>query len=420
MTRLAVQHQAINLAQGFTDEPPDYELVWGAITALLGGEDPTIERLEHLTLRDLLAADKQTSLDFLFKTRIRDLLKQIQGPRDQFNQYSFPFGLPELRNAISEYTEHFCSFRPDPEKEITVVLGSTEGLSSSLRATCQPGDSIILFQPFHEMYPSQAHIFGLHPKYLTLKENQSQGTWELDRKEFERIASENIRALILNSPHNPTGKVFSREDLLFIADCCQKYNLLVITDEIYEHILLGERPHISMASLEGMRERTIVLNSISKTGNATGWRVGWVISPPAYTSAIRSIHDNLVIQSPTPLQKAAVRLLSREPSAYQSIRSKYLEKCSLLIKTIRSVGFEICSPEGAYYLFAQYRKVPSLANLAPMDATLFMIQKLGVAVVPGDTFYRQGNQGNLYLRFAFCRSYDSLREAARRLEKLKS
>ena len=220
MTRLAVQHQAANLSQGFTDEAPLFELVWGGISAALGGDDAYMERFEALTLKQLLE-EQGGNLEAFLEMPLKDLLAQIQNPRDRFNQYSFPFGLPELREAIADYTDRFYCFRPDPETEITVVLGATEGLSSVLRAVCKPGDGIIVFQPFHEMYPSQGDLFGLRSQYVTLRENVQGGTWEMDRDELRNAVDEHTRAIILNTPHNPTGKVFTRDDLRFIADLCK-------------------------------------------------------------------------------------------------------------------------------------------------------------------------------------------------------
>jgi aspartate/methionine/tyrosine aminotransferase len=414
MTRLAVEHRAINLAQGFTDEAPFYDLAWGGISAIIGGTDDYLERLETLTLRQILD-EGDGDVDGLLDLSIKDLLARLQNPQDRFNQYSYPFGLPELRRKIADYTQRLYQFRPDPETEITVVLGATEGVSSVLRALCEPGDGVVVFQPFHEMYPAQAAIFGLRPQYATLREDPARGTWDLDRDELEKTVDGTTRVLILNTPHNPTGKVFSRDELLFIAAFCQRHDLLLITDEIYEHIVYDGRRHYCPASFEGMRERTFVVNSISKTGNATGWRIGWVLSPAAYTTRIRSIHDTLVIQAPTPLQKGAERLLCLDHEVYREIGRNYAQKRAVLLQGLQGAGFRISPPEGSYYLFADYRQVPALQGRTPMEAALYLIKKAGVAPVPGDNFYRIGDEGEHYLRFAFCRSIESLREAGQLL-----
>lgn len=416
MTRLSVQRGAINLSQGFTDEAPPFDLTWGGIAALLGGDDDGIHRLETETLRALVTPLGEVPERWLDRP-LRDLLLQLQNPRDRFNQYSFPFGLPELRLAIADYTLRWYGFRPDPETEITVVLGATEGISTVLRAVCDPGDGIIVFQPFHEMYPAQAEIFGLRPRYVTLREDRAAGRWAMDREELRRAVDRTTRAIIFNTPHNPTGKVFSEDDCRFVADLCLERDLLAITDEIYEHITYDGHRHRCLAAFEGMRERTLVVNAISKTGNATGWRVGWVLSSPAFTPRIRAIHDTVVIQAPTPLQKGAVSLLNLPEEACREIGRRFARKRDVLAGGLRSAGFQVSLPEGAYYLFADYRGIPSLRALDPMAAAIFLIEQAGVASVPGDNFYRVGNDGKNYLRFAFCRSLESLEEAVRRLKR---
>lgn len=420
MTRLAVERDAVNLSQGFTDEAPPYEMVWGAIAALLGGTDEHIDHLEHCTVRqagEALAAGSKDTLT----VRVRELLAALQNPRDRFNQYSYPFGLPELRHAIADYVNRFRGFRPDPEREITVVLGATEGLAVALRTLCRPDDAVIIVQPFHEMYPSQAQLFGLRPVYVTLREDRSAGRWLLDEAELDAAARRGAKVLVLNTPHNPTGKVFTRDELTGIANLCRRHDLLAVTDEIYEHIVYVDRPHHCLATFDGMRERTIVVNAISKTGNATGWRVGWILSPDTYTTSLRGVHDTLAIQAPTPLQKGAERLLGLGDEFYHGMGAGYRQKRDVLMAGLRRAGFHVTPPEGAYYLFADYRSVPALQALSPMEAAMFLIQQVGVAPVPGDDFYAIGGPDGdeaRYLRFAFCRSLETLQEASDRLAKL--
>ena len=418
MTRLAHQHNAVNLSQGFTDEAPIYEMLWGAITASLGGNEEGISRLEETTVGDIRQRVLGGNDNFL-DMKLKDVLRALQNPIDIFNQYSYPFGLPELRRAIADYTERFQGFLPDPEGEITVVVGATEGLFVSLRAICNPGDEIIIMQPFHEMYSLQAAILGLKPRYITLRENHQEGIWHLTRTELEEVASSNTKALILNTPHNPTGKVFNKDEMELIASVCKEHDIPVITDEIYEHILYVDRRHYSMATIAGMKERTFVVNAISKTGNATGWRVGWVISPPKYTPVIRGIHDTLVIQSPTPLQKGAERLLRLDDGFYKNLRKGYIKKQKILVEALQDANFTVTPPEGSYYLFANYSHVPALSKLSPMESAMYLIKEIGVASVPGDNFYATDDSNNKYLRFAFCRSIETLQEGANRLEKLR-
>ncbi len=378
MTRLAQQHGAINLAQGFTDEPPPFPLVWGAIAALLGGSDDGILRLERTTAADSSAGRSSTLL-------LRDVLEPLQGRRDELNQYSFPFGLPELRRAIAAHTARWSGFEPDPETETTVVLGSTEGLAAVLAAVGRRGDGVVIVEPFHEMYPAQAEIFGLAPRFVTLREDEDGAAWRLDPDELRRVAA-GARLLILNTPHNPTGKVCAPEDLEAVADVARSQDLVVVADEIYEHIVFDGARHRSIATWPGMRERTIVVNSISKTANATGWRIGWVLAPPHLTPAIRAVHDTLVVQAPTPLQKAAVGLLAMPAAFFRDLGQGYADKRAILGGALREAGFRMTEPRGAYYFMADYRGVEVLANLDPLPAAMHLIEQVGVAAVPGDNF----------------------------------
>ena len=413
MTRLAEQHGAINLAQGFTDEPPPYPLVWGAIAALLGGSDAGIERLEQATA----ASDSRTGDGRGAPLLLRDALRELQGARDELNQYSYPFGLPALRRAVAAYTARWSGFEPDPETETTVVLGSTEGLAAVLSALGRSGDGVVVMEPFHEMYPAQAAVFGLAPRFVTLRESGRAGVWRLDPDELRRAAA-GARLLILNTPHNPTGKVFETEELETIAEIAREQDLVVVTDEIYEHIVFDGACHRSIATRPGMRERTVVVNSISKTANATGWRIGWVLAPPHLTPRIRAVHDTLVIQAPTPLQKAAVALLAMPPAFFGDLARAYAGKRALLGGALRAAGFRASEPRGAYYLFADYRGVSNIGDMDPMAAAAHLIEHAGVAAVPGDNFYARSGDGSRYLRFAFCRSRDTLSAAAHRLRGL--
>ena len=412
MTRLAAKNQAVNLAQGFTDEAPPYPMVWAAVTALVGGTNEGIERLQQAEVGRLDPTDPSQGST----PRLEQTLEALQSSHDTLNQYSFPFGLSELREAIASYTEHWSGFRPDPERETTVVLGATEGLASVFGSVCAPNDGVIVMQPCHEMYPSQVDVFGLRPLYVTLREHE--GEWQLDRRELARAAANGARVLVLNTPHNPTGKVFTSDETQFVASLAQEHDLLVVTDEIYEHFIYDGHRHVALAALPGMRERTIIVNSISKTGHATGWRVGWVIAPARLTARIRALHDTLVIQAPTPLQKAAVRLLSMPDLFFGQLRTRYSDKRQTLIAAVERVGFRVARPQGAYYLFADYGAVPCLAGRSPMEAAMFLIETIGVATVPGDNFYPDSGYTVKYLRFAFCRGLDTLGEAARRLEGL--
>ena len=415
MTRLAMEHGAVNLSQGFTDEAPVYDMVWSGVAAMLGGTEDGVGRLESMTLREILEANGGAGGNSLDLT-LKELLREVRNPRDQLNQYSFPFGIPELRHAIADYTEAFYGHRPDPDEQITVVLGASEGLAVAYRSLLQPGDEVMVMQPYHELYPSQAAIFGLVPRFVTLREDRDAGTWRLDRDEVRAAVSDrSVRAMVVNTPHNPTGKVLGDDELSFIAELCRTYDLFAITDEIYEHITFDGHRHSYLAGFDGMAERTLVVNSISKTGRSTGWRIGWVITPPERTRRLRAVHDNLVVQAPTPLQKGAVSLLRQERAFFDGIADGYRRKRDLLLGGLREVGFAASAPEGAYYLFADYRGVPALSAMSPTDAAMHLIREVGVATVPGDNFYATGNEGDRYLRFAFCRSLETIEAGLDRL-----
>ena len=326
MTRLAASHGAVNLSQGFTDEAPSYDLVWSGVAALLGGTEEGARRVESLTVRELLRATGNADADSLDRP-VKELFARLRGSRDELNQYSFPFGLPELRHAIADYTQACHGCRPDPEEQITVVLGASEGMAAAFRSLLAPGDGVVVMQPYHELYPSQAAIFGLVPRFVTLREDRRAGTWRLDRDELRAALSHpSVKAMVVNTPQNPTGTVLDSEDLGFIAELCRAHDRFAITDEIYEHITFDGHQHRCLARFEGMAERTLVVNAISKTGRATGWRVGWVITPPDRTPALRAVHDNLVVQAPTPLQKGAVTLLRQPRSFFAGIAAGYREK----------------------------------------------------------------------------------------------
>ena len=418
MTRLAIEHGAVNLSQGFTDEAPVYDMAWGGISAVIGGTEEGIARLESMTLGEILAERGGAGGNSLDLT-LKELLAGVRSPRDQLNQYSFPFGLPELRHAIADYTGMLYGHRPDPEAQITVVLGASEGMAVAFRSLLEPGDGVVMMQPYHELYPSQATIFGLVPKFVTLREDRGAGTWRLDRDEVRAAVSDpSVKAFVVNTPHNPTGKVLDGDELSFMAGLCRAHDLFAITDEIYEHITFDGHRHAYLAGFEGMAGRTLVVNSISKTGRSTGWRIGWVISPPERTGRLRAVHDNLVVQAPTPLQKGAVSLLRQDRAFFAGIAEDYRRKRDLLVTGLREVGFAVTPPEGAYYLFADYRGVPSLAAMSPTDAAMYLVKEVGVATVPGDNFYATGNEGDRYLRFAFCRSVETIAAGIERLRTL--
>lgn len=402
MTRLAIQHGAVNLSQGFPNEPPPVEMSRAAIGSLLDG-----------TSEEAAVAAAQALLPDAGKEVSKDLL----------SQYSFPFGMPALRQQLQAYYARFYpGLTADAERNLTVVLGATEGFACALRCVCQPRDRVVFFEPFHELYPSQCALWHLEPMAVTLRETAKGATseWSFDLKELER-ALNGARALLLNSPHNPTGKVFSWKELETIAGLCKRFGVVCITDEIYEHIVFGSAKHYTIAAVPGMADQTLIVSAVSKTWKATGWRVGWVVSPESYTQRLRAIHDQLALQAPTPLQYGSAAALRLPDAFFQKQASEYAVKRDILLPALTGAGFRVLTlPEGAYYLFADYRGVPALRGMSPKEAAMHMIEKVGVACVPGDNFYLGASKtdpelGGRYLRFAFVRSKDLLEEAASRL-----
>lgn len=362
MTRVCLRNNGVNLSQGFPDFPAPLEFKEAAAKAIF--------------------ADA--------------------------NQYAITWGTPDLRRAIAEKTAWANGLTVDPEKEITVCCGATEGMIASLMAVVDPGEEVIVFEPFYENYGPDAVLCGAVPRFVTLHEPD----WHIDEKELARAFNNRTKALILNTPNNPTGKVFSAEELRFIADLCLKWGVLAVTDEIYEHILYDGAGHISLASLPGMREQTITVNSISKTYSLTGWRVGWVMAPSRLTASIRKVHDFLTVGAAHPLQAAAATALRADRSYYQTLAEEYRERRDFLLPVLEGAGFRTYRPRGAYYIMTD------IAHFGFADDTacaLHLVEKFGVASVPGSAFYNRADLGRTKVRFAFPKKMETLRLAAERL-----
>ncbi len=367
MTRLAMKHGAVNLAQGFPDFPAPAEIKQAA--------------------QDAIARD--------------------------INQYAITWGAKSLRDAIARKFERTQGVTIDPEREITVCCGSTEAMMSAMMAVINPGDEVIVFEPFYENYGPDAILSGALPRFVKLQPPD----WTFDRDDLARAFTSRTKALILNTPNNPTGKVFTREELESIRDVCVRANAYVITDEIYEHILYDGATHISMASLEGMRDRTITINGMSKTYSVTGWRVGWAIASPEVTSAIRKVHDFLTVGAAAPLQEAGAVALSLPDSYYEKLAETYRAKRDFTVDMLTRAGFRCFVPRGAYYVMTDIAAFGS-----PDDATFskYLVEEIGVAVVPGSSFFNNPADGKSQVRFTFCKKDSTLQAAAERLTKLRS
>jgi aminotransferase len=300
----------------------------------------------------------------------------------------------------------------DPDKEITVTCGATEAMIASLLAVINPGDEVIIFEPFYENYGPDAILSGAIPRFVTLHAPD----WHFDPQELEAAFNDHTRAIIINTPNNPTGKVFSREELQFIANLCQKWNVLAITDEIYEHILYDNQKHCAIATLDGMRERTITINGMSKTYSVTGWRIGTIIAPPPLTQGIRKVHDFLTVGAPAPLQEAGAKAMSLPLQYYADLASGYQRRRDILLASLRDAGFFCTTPQGAYYIMADFS---ALSSLNDTDYTRYLVKDIGIAVVPGSSFFHEPGHGSNYVRFCFCKKDSTLEAAKERLLRLK-
>ena len=307
------------------------------------------------------------------------------------NQYAITWGAKNLRNAIARQMGVWQGIAVDPEKEITVCCGSTEAMISTLLAVCNAGDEVVIFEPFYENYGPDSVLSGARPRFVKLHPPTSNGgEWTFDEKELRAAFDKSTKAIIVNTPNNPTGKVFTRSELELIRDLCVEFDVLAITDEIYEHILYDGTKHISMASLEGMRERTVTINGMSKTYSVTGWRVGWAVAPEKITNAIRKVHDFLTVGAPAPLQEAGAAALSLPAEYYAKLAEGYRVRRDHLIPALESAGFKCFPPRGAYYVMTD---ISAFGFDDDVSFTKYLVKEIGVAAVPGSSFYHDARDG---------------------------
>jgi aminotransferase len=365
MTRLAQKHDAINLAQGFPD--------------------------------------------FAANSQVKEAA--IAGVRKDINQYAITWGSKKLRDAICARYRFAYGMEVDPEREVTVTCGSTEAMIATMLALVDPGDEVIVFEPFYENYGPDAILSGAVPRYVSLREPD----WSFDPDELERAFHSKTRAIIINTPNNPTGKVFSRDELSHVARLCSKWGVIAVTDEIYEYILYDGAEHVPLASLEGMAERTVTINSISKTYSVTGWRVGWALAPPELTGAIRKVHDFLTVGAAAPLQEAASEALGLPDAYYETLAKEYKARRDTLLPSLRHAGFRCFVPRGAYYIMTD---ISSFGFPDDVGFARHLVESIGVAAVPGSSFYQRAETGRQKLRFAFCKKIETLDAAAERLSRL--
>ena len=340
----------------------------------------------------------------------------MQAIADDVNQYAITWGARDFRDAIARKTKWYLGLEIDPETEITVTCGSTEGMISAMMATVDPGDEVIVFEPFYENYAPDAILSDATPRYVPLRAPD----WTFDREQLRAAFNSKTRAIIICNPNNPTGKVFTRAEMEFIAGLCQEFDALCFTDEIYEHILYpregAEIAHISMAQIGGMRERTVIVNSMSKTYSVTGWRVGYCIAPSEITGAIRKVHDFLTVGAAAPLQAAGAYALSLPPDYYEDLQVDYEKRRDLILPELERAGFGTFRPDGAYYIMTD---ISAFGFQNDVEFTRHLIREVGVACVPGSSFYSDPKLGSQQVRFCFCKKDETLMLAAERLGKLR-
>jgi aminotransferase len=376
MTRLNALHGGVNLSQGFPDFPAPQ------------------------AIKDAACAAIQADV----------------------NQYAVTWGAGALREAIAARFEQRHGIAVVPDEQVTICCGATEAMMASMMGIIDPGDEVVIFEPFYENYGPDAILSGATPRFVTLHEPgrapsgkedaSSVSDWWFDPDELAAAFNDRTKAIILNTPNNPTGKVFTRRELETIAALCRKWDVVAISDEIYEHLVYDGRPHLPIATIDGMRDRTITINGLSKTYSVTGWRVGWAISPPALTGAIRKVHDFLTVGAAAPLQEAGVAALALPETYYLELTAAYQRRRDLLLEILESRGFTCYKPSGAYYIMTD---IADFGFADDVEFARYLVKEIGVAAVPGSSFYRHAGAGRTKLRFCYCKRDETLREADRRL-----
>jgi aspartate/methionine/tyrosine aminotransferase len=365
MTRLNDLHGGVNLSQGFPDFPAPVAIKDAACAAI----------------------------------------------RADINQYAVTWGARPLREAIARDFTRRYGLPVVPDEQVTVCCGSTEAMMSTMMAIIDPGDEVVIFEPFYENYGPDAILSGATPRYVTLREPD----WAFDPGELAAAFNDKTKAIILNTPNNPTGKVFTREELEIIATLCRKWDAVAISDEIYEHILYDGQRHVPIATVDGMADRTVTINGLSKTYSVTGWRVGWTISPPSLTGAIRKVHDFLTVGAAAPLQEAGAVALELPDQYYLDLAAGYQLRRDMLLDILERHHFTCYKPLGAYYIMTD---ISAFGFTDDVQFARYLVKDVGVAAVPGSSFYKSPEAGRTKLRFCFCKRDETLREADRRMAKL--
>ncbi|MEE9268604.1 MAG: aminotransferase class I/II-fold pyridoxal phosphate-dependent enzyme [Thermoplasmata archaeon] len=365
MTRLANRHGAINLSQGFPDFDPPEEILEAARDALAEG----------------------------------------------YNQYATTWGAEDFRQAIAESALRFQGLEVDPDAHVVVTCGATEAMMAAMLSLIDPGEEVVVLEPFYENYGPDAIVSGARPVFVPME----WPTYRLDEEALKAAFGRETKALILNTPNNPTGRVFDEGTLRLVADLCSDHDVVCVTDEIYEHIVYDGRRHVSIATLGGMWERTVTISGLSKTFSVTGWRLGYALSPRTLTEALKRTHDFLTVGAPHPLQIAGAYALRMGDSYFEALRAAYTERREVLYDALTAIGFQCAKPEGSYYIMADIRP---LTDKDDVGFSRFLVEEVGVAVVPGSSFFADPADGRFFVRFAFPKRMETLREATKRLEKV--
>lgn len=373
MSRLAVQHGAVNLGQGFPDFDGPEPAKDAAIAAIRAGE----------------------------------------------NQYAPSSGTPALRQALARHARRFYGQAVDPETEITVTSGATEAMFAAMLGLVNPGDEVIVFEPYYDSYVPHCAMVGAVPRLVPLRA-QAGGGWAFDPAELAAAFNPRTRLIVLNTPHNPTGKVFTEAELLVIAGLCQQWNVLALSDEVYEHLVYAGARHVRLAALPGMAERTVTLGSSGKIFNFTGWKVGWAIAPPALTAAVRRAHQYVTFATATPLQGAVAAALDLDDSYYQALAADYEGKRDFLAGVLTGVGLRISVPHGTYFIMADFS--PLNFDGDDVDFCRWLTTEIGVAAIPASAMYAAAAKplARAWARFAFCKRAETLERAAERLRRLRA
>ncbi|MEX0908792.1 MAG: aminotransferase class I/II-fold pyridoxal phosphate-dependent enzyme [Gemmatimonadaceae bacterium] len=364
MTRVANRTGAVNLAQGFPDFPMPEPMKDAACAAIHG----------------------------------------------DINQYAITWGSPALRLAIAEKYRRWYGMEVDPETDVTVCCGGTEAMAATFLALVDPGDEVVVIEPYYENYGPDAILSAAKPVYVPLE----PPNWTLDGDRLRKAFSRKTRAIVVNTPHNPSGRVFTREEMSLIAELCIEHDAIAITDEIYEHILYAGNHHV-LATFPGMKDRTVTISGLSKTFSCTGWRLGYAIAPQLASTAIRKVHDFLTVGAPAPLQAAGAVGMAFDTDYYNRMALEYRARRDLIMPALHEAGFKCTAPEGAYYVLADFS---DLSDLADIPFAMWLAEEIGVATVPGSTFYHDAGAAKNYTRFAFCKKLETLERAAERLSKL--